>query len=96
MVLLFCVGMILQKMKKSACQSDKKEFNWKKKIWCQEVLVLISLQRLPEGRSLNRLCVRCEGSLVILPAHFLIQDMHRSCRESMLVLIIFSADLTII
>src|SRR4029434_4640583 len=62
---------------------------------CLEVLANSDLLRLPEGRSLNRLCPGCEGSAVIFPARFLTLEVYRSWMVGRSAPIILSADLTV-
>src|SRR4029434_878228 len=56
---------------------------------------LADSERLPEGRSWNRLCPGCEGSAMIFPARFLALDVYRSWMVGRSAPIILSADLTV-
>lgn len=56
-----------------------------KLFWSLAVQVLIGLYRLPEEGSLIRLYAGCDGSLNIVPACFLRQDLYRPMREGRLV-----------
>ena len=59
------------------------------------VLTSSALYRLPEGKTLNTLCVGCGVSQECYLPIFLTRDQYRSWKEGRLALIILSADLIV-